>query len=193
MWLLRLLNMARCKLPGPERQRARRMRWHSPHTWPVEKVEPRQSMEKPSQHWMKNVSKDELKKSANCSSELALSATSILPPGIMIIQWEFRFPVLRIFRELCKQSKEMGTGSEDANRMPIEFSLQLAFCWQMVIKSWKSAAKFMCHPTSFEPFRSQDSDALCNHEGPPLRLASVPPRERTCQDPATTGYWLQIL
>ena len=38
------LNMARCKFPSPERQRARRMRWHSPHR-PVEKVEPRQSLE----------------------------------------------------------------------------------------------------------------------------------------------------
>ena len=49
---------------------------------------------------------------------------------------------------------------------------------------------------SFHPpgglFRSQDSDALCNHEGPPLRRASVPPRERTCQDPAIRGYWIQI-
>ena len=90
----------------------------------------------------------------------------------MIIQWEFRFPVLRIFRELCKQwdlwdSKAMGTGSKDANGMPIV-------------------------PPRWALFRSQDSDALCNHEGPPLRRASVPPRERTCQDPAIRGYWIQI-
>lgn len=69
----------------------------------------------------------------------------------MIIQWEFRFPVLRIFRERCKQwdlwdSKTMGTGSKDANGMPIEFSLQLAFCWQM------ARAKCMCHSTSLSPF-----------------------------------------
>ena len=145
MSLLRLLNMARCKLPGPERQRARRMRWHSPHTWPVEKVEPRQWKNRRNIGW-KMCQNMNLTKSANCSSELALSATSILPPGIMIIQWEFRFPVLRVSRELCKQSKEMGTGSEDANRMPIEFSLQLAFCWQMVIRSWKSAAKCVIRP-----------------------------------------------
>ena len=103
----------------------------------------------------------------------------------MIIQWEFRFPVLRIFRDLW-DSKAMGTGSKDANGMPIEFSLQLAFCWQV------ARAKCMCHSTSFGPFHSQDSDALCNHEGPPLRRASVPPRERTCQDPAIRGYWMQI-
>lgn len=90
----------------------------------------------------------------------------------MIIQWEFRFPVLRIFKERCKQwdlwdSKAMGTGSQNANGMPIV-------------------------PPPWVLFRSQDSDALCNHEGPPLRRASVPPRERTCQDPAIWGYWIQI-
>ncbi len=101
-------------------------------------------MEKPSQHWMKNVTKYELDKISKLQFWTGLVSNFHLAPRHNDHPMGIQISCPQSFQ--CKQSKEMGTGSEDANRMPIEFSLQLAFCWQMVIRSWKSAAKCVIRP-----------------------------------------------